>query len=173
MRRFSSFGLPASALFAVVYALLLTGTPTLAEEATWFFEAKNDASPAKFGFTSGSSGESVFVSGACEKNVHLDVAFRLSALAELVKSGAYPSINFVMDGVAEKFAIGRLNMNESGPSMWTPTVEGLPKELFEKWAKAKKVSIQLLAAEKVLDIYQASTDRGRAKAIAKVAKECF
>jgi hypothetical protein len=163
----------STAALLLVGCQLLAGSSASAEEATWFFESKNESSPAKFGFTSGFSGESVFVSGACEKSVHVDVAFRLSALADLVKSEAYPSINFVMDGSAEKFAIERLNMNESGPSMWTPTIEGLPKELFEKLAKAKKLSIQLLGGEKVLDTYQASTDRGRAKAFARVAKECF
>ncbi|BDV40160.1 hypothetical protein [Methylocystis bryophila] len=170
---------PVKTFCVAILAALLASTPLRADEATWFFTPKEGNEPTKFGYTSGFSGESIFVFGRCEsdghgaKYVQMEISFKNAALAELVGSEAYPWVNFVTDGEAMKFAIEQLSLDEAGPSLWTSKVGNLSKDLFEELAITKKLSMQLLANDKVLDVYQAPSDRGRKEAMAQVLKECF
>ena len=164
----------AVALTGVAVLTPACGRAESAEGPTWFFNAKNQRQPATFGLTSGLSAESVPVFGRCDKEIVVSVYFKRSTLAQLVLSGAHPQLNFILDGEGRKFTIDRLDLNEAGPQLWTPTISGLNKEFFERLAVSKTVFVQLLGDEQILETYkQPLTDQGRKEAMLRVARECF
>lgn len=162
----------------VAFTMVLSGSPrATADGASWFFNQKDQKAGTlsnTFGFASGNSDESVPVFGECEKGVTVAIYFEEAALADLIRSEAYPWINFVIDGENHKFPIEQLQVMEAGAKTWVPKIgSGLEKEFFQKLATAKKVMIQLLGNEKIFDTYKPSTDHGRKNAMLSVAKECF
>jgi hypothetical protein len=161
----------STALAVVINLAAIASAP--AGDSTWFFAPKEGMEPARFGFSSGLSAGSLPIFGECGKDVRVQIYFERAALAELVRPDADPSINFVMDNESQKVPVALFELNEADPQTWTPKLSDLPKELFEKLAGARKVSVQLLGGDKVLDTYDPPTDRGRKKAMQRVAKECF
>jgi hypothetical protein len=146
--------------------------PASAGEPSWFFAPKEGMEPPRFGFSSGVSSD-LPIFGECGQDVRVQMYFERAALSELVVSNADPSVNFVMDGESLRVPVALLDFDDAGPQAWTPKLSGLPKELFEKLAAARTVSIQLLGGDKVLGAYNPPSDRGRKKAMQRVAKECF
>lgn len=155
-----------------VVMILAAIAPASAGEPAWFFAPKEGMEPARFGFSSGVSAD-LPIFGECGKEVRVQISFERAALSELVISNADPSVIFVMDGEGQKVPVALLDFDDAGAQTWTPKISDLPKDLFEKLAAARKVSIQLLGGDKILGAFDPPTDRGRKKAMQRVAKECF
>ena len=161
------------AFAGAVATALAVGAADPAEAPSWFFNARQQQQPATFGLTGGPSSESIAFFGTCGKEIVVAVDFKRSAIAELVRSDAYPWVNFSVDGERQKFPIDLLRLNEAGPNLWTPEISRLPKEFFERLAVARTVSIQLLGEDKILDEYKLEKNSGRKDSMLRVAKECF
>jgi len=163
-------------ILGVAMLLFASANSLAVDRMEWFFSPGDKSVPGsfpKFGLSRGPEDESLEIMGECKKSINMSIYFKRGALTELVRSNAYPSVNFHMPDGDVRVFIAALEVNETGAETWMPRIDYLDKALFEKLAVTPTLEIQLLGDEKVLDVYRPLTSKGRKSTFLRVAKECF
>lgn len=149
----------------------------MAKDAPWAWSFNGqDEQHATFGIAPEGAGEFLGLMGEC-KPIALRIPFKIGAMAELLKTDAYPLARFQIDGKAHDETIDFMSFRELGPGWQVELREAISRGFIERLANANRVRIQLAGRVggkiRILDTYGELVDLRRKETLLQVAKECF